>query len=76
MNYSKKDCERKKRQCFRCGKDLNFSEFYKNKELPFTMLKAYWMDDRLQFFCCSCYFAVDWLKHDKELRLIIRKKRN
>ncbi|MHA2037709.1 MAG: hypothetical protein ACW972_11645 [Promethearchaeota archaeon] len=46
----------RERQCFRCGKILDFDSFIKNvgsnekEELTYL-----WQSDYIEFFCCRCF---------------------
>ena len=46
----------KERQCFRCGKILDFESFIKNVSLNDRDELTYlWENDYIEFFCCRCY---------------------
>lgn len=46
----------KPRECYSCKRKLNFGEVCEaNKQIDRETLKKYWLDDRIQLYCCSCY---------------------
>jgi hypothetical protein len=46
----------KERQCFRCGKVLDFESYIKNiKQTQKEDLTLLWESEYIEFFCCHCY---------------------
>ncbi|MFW9896983.1 MAG: hypothetical protein ACFFD7_14350 [Candidatus Thorarchaeota archaeon] len=46
----------KERQCFRCGKTLDFENYIKNvSQNEQEELTDIWNSDYIEFFCCNCY---------------------
>ncbi|MHA2008041.1 MAG: hypothetical protein ACXABO_11985 [Promethearchaeota archaeon] len=44
------------RECFRCGKKLDYESFIKNASPHDTeALMNLWNSDYIEFFCCRCY---------------------
>ena len=55
----------RKRQCFRCGKILDFESFIKNGSLNIKEeLTHIWESNYIEFFCCRCYsFKIKYQPH-------------
>ena len=46
----------KERNCFRCGKILDFESFIKNvRQNEREDLTVVWNSEYTEFFCCHCY---------------------
>jgi hypothetical protein len=46
----------KKRYCFVCGKDLNWSGFkFQNTNLNEDYLKKLWNHNSIELYCCECF---------------------
>lgn len=46
----------KERECFKCGKVLDFESYIKNASPhDIKRLTEIWDSDYIEFFCCRCY---------------------
>lgn len=56
----------RERECFRCGKALDFESFIKNinpnEKKEVTNI---WESEYIEFYCCRCYsFKIKYQPHD------------
>ena len=56
----------KERQCFRCGKKLDFESYIKNiGQNEKEDLTDIWDSNYIEFYCCRCYsFKIKYQPHN------------
>ncbi|MBY8989240.1 MAG: hypothetical protein KGD58_00670 [Candidatus Lokiarchaeota archaeon] len=57
----------RERECFKCGKILDFESFIKNiNPNEKEDLTSIWESDYIEFYCCKCYiFKIKYQPYDE-----------
>ena len=54
------------RKCFRCKREIKLSDYLISNldKLNDNILLKYWNNNRIQFFCCKCFYNMGGRKYE------------